>query len=327
MFEIRGLIKSFLCRMNIKNRYMKKIIVLPLIFISLFSFAQTSYTLPDDVKKIIFLGNSITYSGAYISYIETYYKLKYPKRKLEFINVGLPSETVSKLSEKNHASGKFPRPKLQDRLSKTLKKIKPDLIFSCYGMNDGIYLPFDDARFEKYKKGILWLDKKAKKEGIPIVYMTPSIYEAKNGGAYANVLDIYADWLLSLVHTNNSVVLDLHGGLKRKIEAIKTINPYYKFTGDGVHPVKQGHWLIANQLLISLGELKQFKTEDKDFLDSSVNAREVFQLVEKKQRIQKDAWLTAIGHKRPNMKVGMLLKDATTEIVKIDAKIEILTED
>lgn len=303
---------------------MKKLIVLPLVLISFLTYAQTSYSISENVNRIVFFGNSITYAGSYISYLETYYTLKYPDREIEFINVGLPNETVSQLSEPNHAEGKFKRPKLQDRLSKALKKIQPDLIFSCYGMNDGIYLPFDEGRFDKYKKGIYWLDNKVRKKMIPIIHMTPTVYEKNGGGAYANVLDIYSDWLLSLTYTNSSEVIDIHWPLKQKIKDIRKINPYYKFTKDGVHPVKQGHWLIANQLLISLGELDKMYTEDKMCFDAFRNWKEVLVLVEEKQKIQKDAWLTFVGHKRPNMRNGLPIEEAIEEIKEIDFRIEVL---
>ena len=50
------------------------------------------------------------------------------------------------MSEEGHAGGKFPRPDLHERLDRALPKTKPDLVFACYGMNDGIYLPLDEAR-------------------------------------------------------------------------------------------------------------------------------------------------------------------------------------
>ncbi|HEY4208603.1 MAG TPA: nucleoside hydrolase, partial [Puia sp.] len=64
---------------------------------------------PKRVHRILFLGNSITYDGRYITDLETYYTIHYPGRHFEFINEGLPSETVSGLSEPGHAGGKFPR--------------------------------------------------------------------------------------------------------------------------------------------------------------------------------------------------------------------------
>ena len=99
-----------------------------------------------DAKRVVFLGDSITYSGAYGETIEAYFVTRFPDRAVEFINVGLPSETVSGLSEDGHAGGQFPRPDLHERLDRVLAQLKPDLIIACYGMNDGTYLPFDESR-------------------------------------------------------------------------------------------------------------------------------------------------------------------------------------
>src|SRR6185295_7780494 len=62
--------------------------------------------------RIVFLGDSITYSGQCIELIEAYCVTRFPEQRTEFINLGLPSETVSGLSEDGHAGGKFPRPDL-----------------------------------------------------------------------------------------------------------------------------------------------------------------------------------------------------------------------
>src|ERR1041385_874446 len=103
--------------------------------------------LPAHVKRVVFLGDSITYSGTYVAMVEAYFLTRRPDRVIEFINLGLPSETVSGLSEDGHAGGQFPRPDLHERLARVLKQTKPDLIFACYGMNDGIYLPLNEERF------------------------------------------------------------------------------------------------------------------------------------------------------------------------------------
>ena len=57
------------------------------------------------------------------------------------INLGLPGETVTGLSEPGHP---FPRPNVHERFGRVLAGGKPDLVFACYGMNDGIYYPFSD---------------------------------------------------------------------------------------------------------------------------------------------------------------------------------------
>ena len=88
---------------------MKKITLTLFALIGAFVWLQAK-PFPKRTKRVLFLGNSITYAGTYVSAIEAYLITHFPKQSYEFINVGLPSETVSGLSEPNHADGRFPRP-------------------------------------------------------------------------------------------------------------------------------------------------------------------------------------------------------------------------
>src|ERR1051326_8107063 len=112
------------------------------------------------VRRVMFLGDSITYAGGYVEIVDGFLCRFLPGHPYELIDIGLPSETVSGLTEPNHAGGAFPRPVLRERLERALAKVKPDLVVACYGMNDGIYYPFDAARFAKYQEGILELREK-----------------------------------------------------------------------------------------------------------------------------------------------------------------------
>src|SRR5690606_9079289 len=115
-----------------------------------------------DAKKILFLGNSITYAGQYVALFESFLITAFPTSEIETINLGLPSETVSGLSEDGHAEGAFVRPWLFRRLDNVTKRIKPDVVFACYGMNDGIYQPFSESNFQRYKEGMMGLYTKLK---------------------------------------------------------------------------------------------------------------------------------------------------------------------
>lgn len=283
------------------------------------------YAIPANVKRIVFLGNSITYGGYYVSCIDAYLRLQYPQRQFEIINVGLPSETVSGLSEPNHAGGKFPRPDLHERLDRVLKKLKPDLVFACYGMNDGIYLPFDEKRFQKFRKGMQWLHDKVVKSGASIIHITPPIYDERKGSAYANVLDVYTDWLISKRYTNNWSVIDIHWPMKKSLEDQRSKDSVFTYAKDGIHPDNAGHFIIAKQILISLGETKVVTaTNMKDVLSGYHNGDSVFHLIEKEQTIRKDAWLTFTGHKRPGMNIGLPLPEAELQCAAIEKQIQVL---
>ncbi|WP_373496937.1 SGNH/GDSL hydrolase family protein [Aquiflexum sp.] len=258
-------------------------ILIALIGFQIQSFSQ-SYKIPDGVKKIVFLGNSITYGGQYVSYIEAYLTVKYPEDQIEIINVGLPSETVSGLSEPGHAGGNFPRPDLHERLERVLDQIKPDLIFACYGMNDGIYKPFDDERFNKFREGIIRLHEQVVNRGVSIIHVTPPIYDGKVE-AYANVLDIYSDWLISLRYTSNWKVIDIHWPMRKYLEDKREANSSFIYAEDGIHPNETGHYLMAKQILLPLGEKELAKANNmKEALAAYHHGDMILQLVDKRQK-------------------------------------------
>ncbi|MCZ8134568.1 MAG: SGNH/GDSL hydrolase family protein [Algoriphagus sp.] len=283
-------------------------------------FTQT-YSIPEYTKRIVFLGNSITYNGKFVSIIDTYLSLRYPEKNLEIINVGLPSETVSGLSEIGHADGKFPRPDLRERLDRVLKQLKPDLVIANYGMNDGIYLPFDEERFEAFKKGIAWMHQTVESSGAEIIHVTPPIYDDRKGAAYANVLDIYSDWLVSLRYTQNWNVIDLHWPMRRELEEKRSVNAEFAFAKDGIHPDESGHFLMAKILLSGLGENVTNAKTIEELLSPFPKGMQVLTLIEQRQEIQKLAWLSATGHLRPGIPTGLLLEEAQQKVVGLNLHI------
>ena len=285
-------------------------------------FSQ-SYMIPANVKRIVFLGNSITYMGTYVSYIEAILTLQHPDKHYEFINVGLPSETVSGLSEPNHAEGRFPRPDLHERLGRVLDKIKPDLVFACYGMNDGIYMPYDEERFHKYIDGIRWLHDQVIKSGASIIHITPPVFDERKGAAYANVLDLYSDWLLSCRYTLNWSVIDIHWPMKKYLEEQRLIDSTFRYAEDGVHPNEIGHFVMAKQILLFLGETELLPVNNiKSAIANYANGEMILKLIEKRQGIMKDAWLTYTGHKRPEMNIGLPMVEAQQKNDELEKQIE-----
>ena len=119
-----------------------------------------------DGKRTVFLGDSITQAGTYVSGTSYYLQRLYPDSTFDIYALGLSSETVSGLSEKGHAGGRFPRPCLFERLGRMLEKVKPDVVFACYGINCGIYQPLDEKRFAAYQNGVKRLIKDCKAAGV-----------------------------------------------------------------------------------------------------------------------------------------------------------------
>jgi lysophospholipase L1-like esterase len=289
--------------------------------------AEKRAALPAKVKRVIFLGDSITYSGGYVALVEAYFVTRYPGRTIEFINVGLPSETVSGLSEEGHAGGQFPRPDLHERLGRVLKQTKPDLVFACYGMNDGIYLPLNEERFAKFREGMIWLQ--VTKASALMIHVTPPTFDEAKGGhtGYSAVLDKYSEWLLGQRTVAGWDVVDLHGPMDAYLAQRRKTEPEFAYAADGVHANEVGHWIIAKQILLYLGARDLANAADgKAMLAGNPRGQELLKLVNRRQDMMKDAWLTATGHKRPGMNHGLALPEARAKAAEIEKEIRMVVK-
>jgi lysophospholipase L1-like esterase len=216
-----------------------------------------------DGQRAVFLGDSNTFAGHYIAYLDAFLYTRFPDKKFELLNLGLPSETVSGLSEPDHS---YPRPCVFDRLDRVLEKTRPDVVVACYGMNDGIYHPYSEEHFKKYQEGIQRLITRVEKAKAKIVLMTPPPFEGlaikdkllpktaekfswmQPYEEYDSVLTRYSEWLLTL-RDKGYMVVDVHAATNKHLETVHAADPKYRLTGDGIHPGGTGHWLITQQIL------------------------------------------------------------------------------
>ncbi|MCX6877081.1 MAG: SGNH/GDSL hydrolase family protein [Verrucomicrobia bacterium] len=224
---------------------------------------------------MLFLGDSITAAGGYVRIIEAELAKQVPPWKV--INRGTSSETVSDLSEEYHPGR---RPCLFARLDKELADAKPDWVVACYGINDGIYHPFNEKRFAAYQAGIRTLIKKVQAAGARVVLLTAPPYarpgpefpagtstaeaakllakanadaeiEAEQDprkfgyrspyAYYDDVMAQYAKWLLTLNGRNDVHVVDLRTPMLPRLKDTHG--------GDPIHPNKAGHELMAKAFL------------------------------------------------------------------------------
>ena len=72
-------------------------------------------TAPLGAQKVLWLGDSITQAGDYVTIVEYYLNREYPSTRFDFNSIGLSSENTSCLTEKDHP---FPRPCLSERLGR-----------------------------------------------------------------------------------------------------------------------------------------------------------------------------------------------------------------
>lgn len=292
-------------------------------------------------KRILFLGDSITYSGHSITLLETAIRLQHPQREIELWNLGLPSETVSGLSEPGHAGGQFPRPDLHERLARVLEQVQPDLVVACYGMNDGIYHPLSDERFAAYRDGIERLRAAVSERGIELLLLTPAMFDAKPiadrllpaGEAtypqpyadYDAVLQHYAAWLLSK-RTDHWQVLDVHGVMRRAVAEGREADPDFTFAADGVHPNEAGQAVMAGVVARHWG-LRLWPGDAEGWSEERQQLwQQVQRLVAQRQEILKHAWLTRTGHLRPGLPQGLEWQAAEVAAEELQREIARLVE-
>jgi lysophospholipase L1-like esterase len=276
-------------------------------------------------RRIVFLGDSITYGGKYVVYVEAWLTAQRPDNPPLVINVGLPSETVSGLSEPGHADGRFPRPDLATRLRSVLEVTRPDLVFACYGINCGIYQPFDEARFACYQQGIQRLQQAVADRGAELVLITPPTYDDQRGKlafSYDDVMRRYSDWLLSL-REHGTQVIDLHGPMTQELQQRRQSQPEFTFQSDAVHPGDAGHWFMARQVIRACTPPgTSCPDSPQAVLSRYASAAKLLSLTEQRMALLRNAHLTAAGHGRPGIPRGVPLDEASAQADAITEEIQ-----
>ena len=282
-------------------------------------------TLLADSRRVVLLGDSVTFAGHHWVFFDAWLETQDLDRHPVIINAGLPSETVSGLSEKGHAGGRFPRPDLAERLERVLKVTEPDLVIACYGINCGIYQPFDEDRFSSYRDGIENLRQHVKKAGAKLVLVTPPSFDDQRGKksfSYNAVLDRYSEWLLSQ-RENGWTVIDLHGPMNLALAEKRKADPEFTFQPDSVHPNMDGYWFVASELIRWFGDDVAADCESPEgMIQKQGLSKEKFAAVRKRMELRRNAYVGAAGHKRPGVKAGLPIEEAESQAKVLTEKIE-----
>ncbi|MCZ6795288.1 MAG: GDSL-type esterase/lipase family protein [Planctomycetota bacterium] len=263
--------------------------------------------------------------------IDAHYRSVAPGRAVDCINLGLPSETASGLSEPDHP---FPRPDVHERLERALARTKPDLVVACYGMNDGIYHPFSEERFAAYRRGIDRLIEEVEAAGARLVLLTPPPFDPvplrKSGklrpkdaekhawfaayDGYDDVLRRYATWLRAR-RGRVEMVVDIRAPVVEYLKRRRSEDPEFTLASDGIHLNAQGHRLIAHAVLERWGETP------RDIPEA------VLRLSAEREKILRHAWLSHVGHQRPGIAEGLPIEEARTRAAAIETRIRDAVED
>lgn len=220
-------------------------LLLASLFIALPALADTQ--LPPNARVAI-IGDSITEQKLYSRFIETYLLACTGRKDIKCFQFGWGGETAQGFS---------------GRLENDLSVFHPTVATTCYGMNDGHYVPYAPnigADYEKWMRVVLT---GLKKVGVTnIVAGSPGAVDTRwfvKAGATA---DQYNDNLAHLRDIDKKLAAEYHTAfaevhdemIKAMTAAKGKLGADYDVCGrDGVHPGPNGHLLMAAAFLKGLG--------------------------------------------------------------------------
>jgi lysophospholipase L1-like esterase len=287
-------------------------------------------------KRVLVLGDSITQDGRYVSTLEYYLQKLAPETKCDLISIGLSSETVSGLTEPDNQR---PRPCVLERLDRALKAVKPQVVFACYGMNDGIYHPSSPERLAAFTTGLHQLITQVRAAGAELVLITPPVFDpvpvaAKTvpatapafgyGRYFAGYDAVLAEFTAAetALHEPGVTVIDLHTPMAAALAARRATDPAFTFAPDGVHPGDTGHLLMARIIGAALG--LPLPATDLEVEVTRLKAEPVFDLVNARRQLRSESWLNFVGYTHDRTYKSTSVKAAEQAARLLQTRVDIL---
>ena len=209
--------------------------------------ASAKEALVQQGDMVAVVGDSITEQKQYSVFIEDYLLMCQPAEKLRIAQFGWGGET---------AAG------FEKRMKNDMLRFEPELITTCFGMNDGGYGPLTPERAELYRASQQKIVDKAKKANVrAIVIGSPGCVDTnkfrgpKLAGVYNKTLGELRDIAREVAETNQVAFADVHTPMVDAMNAAKEKYgaEYHVGGADGVHPDANGHLVMAYAFLKALG--------------------------------------------------------------------------
>ena len=203
------------------------------------------------------LGDSITHSGSYHTWISIYYATRFPDQKLFVYNCGISGDT---------AAGALKRLDW-DVLSK-----HPTVVTIMLGMNDVGRSLYDGSnpgpatekakrdKIQAYEDNEAELVDNIQKTGARVILITPSAFDEtvdlpvpKLTGV-DEALGECAKYVTQLAANTGAAVIDFHGPMDQLDQSLQEKDPKMTIVGkDRIHPQAPGHLFMAYTFLKAQG--------------------------------------------------------------------------
>jgi lysophospholipase L1-like esterase len=229
---------------------MRRFALVPALLLSLFGFGGGAVA-ADGLKDgdyVAVIGDSITEQKLYSLNIESYLLMCQPRKGLSATQFGWGGETADGFSK---------------RMANDCLRFKPVVATTCFGMNDGRYSPMDDAKAKWYRDAQRSVVKQLKEAGVRFIVLgSPGVVDAdtfrKDPAAaemYNKTLAALRDIDRDLAKEEGVAFADVFGAMMEVMTKAKAKygKGYHVGGGDGVHPDRNGHLVMAYAFLKALG--------------------------------------------------------------------------
>lgn len=198
-------------------------------------------------SRVAVVGDSITEQRLYSRYIEDYLVACVPELEVRAIQLGWSGERA---------------PDFAARLANDLLPFEPDLVTTCYGMNDGSYRAYEPGIGTTYRKAMADIVGRLKESGATVIVGSPGAVDTytfrrpdPSPRVYNANLAYLRDIARSLAREAGMPFANVHDAMAIAMERAKPVlgEAYDVCGADGFHPRPNGHIVMAYAFLRAMG--------------------------------------------------------------------------
>jgi lysophospholipase L1-like esterase len=226
------------------SRRLRLAALLPLALVLALAAPLLGQAVLEKGDRVAVVGDSITEQKQYSRFIEDYLTVCMPQLDLSVVQLGWSGETA----------GGFER-----RMDQDLFPFKPNVITTCYGMNDGRYRAFDESIGKAYREPMERIVRAAKAHGATVVVGSPGVVDSKtwrgDAAVYNDNLASLRDIARDIAKAEGMPFANVHDAMMDAMKKGKAAlgDDYHVGGGDGVHPSANGQLVMAYAFLKGLG--------------------------------------------------------------------------
>lgn len=237
-----------------------------LILMALTAMARADFALKDG-DTVAFLGDSITGARGYTKLVEHYTLMRYPDRKVRFVNAGEGGDT---------AYGSL------SRLQQDVFDRGATVVTVAFGINDiGWGTKANDETKAKYLEGIRTIIERCRANNVRPIICSTAITEGDPDAGENGFLQKMNDEAIAMAKSMNVETIDLQRGMReiqRRVKAANATEPDPEkrvslHTKDGVHLEELGQLAMGFAMLKGLGAPEEVSAAAIDLQDTQVTSR------------------------------------------------------